>query len=190
MCRIFQGDLRGQGNRCGEFADVSSNADVVLLQTKPFCYNKCLNDGFKYTEADWICFANNDVEFLPGWADIIKFDYDSMSPQNVGWMYHKDLGVDPIEGFGIGVHITGWCIIAKRETIEKIGGFDVDVDFWCSDNIYAEQLDFHGLKHALIPTSHVKHVASQTLFKSKDIRVLTHGQLEKFAKAKEKYKRV
>jgi hypothetical protein len=166
--------------------EFDSNIDcthTVITQTKPFCYNKCLNDGFKHTTADWICFANNDVEFMPSWYDMIRYDYDSMSPLNPGWMYHKEFKGDPVEGFGIGVHLTGWCIVAKRETIEKIGGFDEGVDFWCSDNIYAIQLDYHGLKHYLIPESHVKHVASRTLFKSKDITQLTKWANRKVRKS-------
>jgi hypothetical protein len=163
---------------------------VVLPQSQPFCYNACLNDGFLHTESDWVCFANNDVEFLPNWAELTKYDFDSMSPLNVVWQHHKNIKGEPIRGYGVGVILTGWCIIAKRKTIEDIGGFDTGVSFWFSDNIYSDQLIYHGKTHALVPESHIKHIASKTLFRSKDIAELTHGQLSKFEQAIKKYEKI
>lgn len=172
-----------------EKQDVDYHGCVVVSQPKRFNYNECLNIGFLLTTADYICFANNDVEFLDGWDCMLDYDYDSMSPINPGWQFHTQFNncTDPIEGYGIGSTLTGWCILAKRLTIERIGGFDTDVEFWCSDNIYADQLSYHGLSHALIPQSNVRHITSRTLFGSENIGELTRNQAEKYLKAKQKY---
>ena len=159
---------------------------LTIKQPVPFNYNQCLNLGLKHCTDEYVCFSNNDVSFLDDFGDITTYNYDSMSPKNPIWGRHKDLeGV--IEGYDIGLHLCGWCIVAKREMIERIGGFPEDVDFWCSDNLYADVLIYHNIKHALITSCNAIHYPSTTLYQSPDIKELTHGQAEKYKQAKKKW---
>ena len=171
--------------------DVDYCCDTVHYSF-PFNYNKCLNLGFEYTTHDVVGFFNNDVEFIRPWIECEKFlkDFGSISLLNPGWGFHKQFIGKPINvGYRIGLELCGWGIVTTRETMKTIGGFDDDVEFWCSDNIYAEQLKKAKIRHALITDYSVKHVASKTLTgtPSKLFGQYTHGQAAKFAAAKKKY---
>lgn len=169
-----------------EDEDVKYKCATVIPQQKPFNYNQCLNDGFKLTTTDWVCFANNDVEFIDGWAFCIDHGYKSVSCLNPGWRFHEGMnGV--VEGYRIGYELCGWCLIVHRGIIELIGGFPEDVKFWHSDDLYAEVLKHYGIKHALVSNCKVKHNPSTTLLRSKDLKELTQGQNKDYLKAKEKW---
>jgi len=160
---------------------------TTIKQPIPFNYNHCLNEGLKHCEAEWVCFSNNDVEFLDGFEKIISYPYESMSPKNPIWGRHKDIdGVQ--EGYNVGLELCGWCIVAKKEMIERIGGFPEDVSFWCSDNLYGDVLIHLGIIHALIGDCHAIHNPSRTLFSSPNLGNLTHGQAVIYNEVKKKWK--
>ena len=129
-----------------------------------FNYNKCLNLGFYVCRSEYVAFCNNDLFFEKNWAkniihEMLKGGYKSASPTPK----HQFNGVK--EGYKIGKIVLGWCIVAHRSVIEQIGGFATPVEFWYSDNVYAEQLKKHNIKHILVGTSYVKHLTSITLRK-------------------------
>jgi hypothetical protein len=169
----------------GEYP-VQYRGAVTIQQSKPFNYNRCLNDGFKLTTMNWVCFANNDVEFMEGWSDCIKSGYRSISCLNPGWPFHKGMrGV--VEGYRVGYELTGWCLILDRSVMERIGGFPTDVAFWMSDNLYGDILQHYKIKHALVSDCKVSHHPSTTLLRSPNKVELTSGQQEKYNKAREKW---
>ncbi len=132
-------------------------------------YNKSLNIGAKKGNAPTIGFLNNDLIFLEHWFHPLMKAlevYGSVSP----WCpktHHKwwgsEVPSEPTEGYEISKIITGWAIFTKRSVWEQINGFDERLEFWCCDNSYSEQLKNHNLTHALIPSSKVIHLMSQTL---------------------------
>ena len=141
------------------FADAQT-----LYYDFPFNYNKCLNLGFSVCESEYVAFCNNDLYFGDRWAkNIIRAmeenGYLSASPVHK----HQFNGIR--EGYTIAREVLGWCIVAHRSVIETIGGFAEPVEFWYSDDVYAEQLKKHGIKHILVGTSYVKHLRSVTLRK-------------------------
>ena len=163
----------------------------VFYQQPKFCYNASMNEGYRYATSDYIFFCNNDLIFNDGWADncyyAFSMGYDSISPYcpttHPGFARQGDyLAV----GYQVGFHIAGWCIGVKRDMFERIGKFNTAVDFWFSDNIYAEQIKLQGVKHALVCNSLVRHLnhGSQTL-RSLDEREkhwLTTQQRKKYTK--------
>jgi hypothetical protein len=129
-----------------------------------FNYNKCLNLGFSVCKSQYIAFCNNDLYFEKDWAkNAIKvmrqYKYLSVSPTP------KHLFAGVKEGYEIGTHVLGWCLIIDRVVMDKIGQFDTPVNFWYSDNVYALQLQSAGIKHALVGNSKVKHFTSSSLTK-------------------------
>ena len=166
--------------------DVQYKNAETIPQFKPFNYNQCLNDGYQLTTMNWVCFANNDVEFMPGWANCIDSGYKSISCLNLGWKFHEGIK-GMVEGYRIGYELCGWCLILHRGVMERIGGFPEEVSFWKSDDLYADVLKHHRIKHALDCRCKVKHLTSVTLMKSKDKHELTDGQVEKYERAKEKW---
>jgi len=178
---------------------IEANRDVVYsCQTIhydfPFNYNKCLNLGYSLTKDDAICFANNDVIFGENWTECEKYlkEYGSISLLNPGWGFHKDFTSGVYQGSNVGRELCGWGLIVSRETMEKTGGFDEGVEFWCSDNIWAHQLEYHGIKHALVADYTIKHLTSKTLcsgIPKADFARMTGGQVPLMSEAVKKYKK-
>lgn len=152
------------------FVDMGQD-DTILYPEGPFCYNKALNMGLSATTNDWVVLANNDLIFKKNWmheiiiANNLRKDIESFSPWNDMYDWHsRYLGVNPqdiIEGYRIGVELTGWCIVARRSIFDRVK-LNENVNFWYSDNVYADELIAHKVKHALVTGSKVDHITSQT----------------------------
>lgn len=151
-------------------------------------YNYSLNRGAEKGNNPIIGFCNNDLEIVGNAIGILIRElkkYDSVSPwcplTHRNW-WGNTIPKNPVQGYKVGQVLAGWCFFTKRETWEKIGGFDERISFWCSDNSYAEQLKEHKLTHALIPEAHVIHWESQTLNtkSTKEQKELTRDQIKLF----------
>ena len=154
----------------------------------PFNYNKIMNDGIGRTSSPYVCMANNDLVFHHGWcSELLKWteQYMSMSPRCP--KAQKDMKrYATYEGYRISKEMSGWCIFVKRELFDIIGALDESMIFWFSDNIYADALQKHGIKHALISNSIVRHLTSKTVARVgvKSIIEYTKGQKKIYAEKK------
>jgi len=169
------------------------NATTINYDFK-FNYNKCLNLGISKTKNKYIVLCNNDLQFHPLWAENLyrgfKAGFISLSPYCKRTLGKKDIGNHILQGYQIARHVAGWCIAIDRGIFKKIGKINDDVEFWYSDNIYADQLIKAKIKHGLICNSFVTHTngGSNTLNvqpKEKNLD-LTGNQLKKYNKAKRK----
>lgn len=143
----------------------------TLFWTREFNYNACLNFGLMHTNTEYIALCNNDLEFKPGWEKITDvmsyFNLLSACPFSelnaIPNPYRK--GNTLHYGYDIGHEMLGWCIVINREILQHIKKLDETYKFWCSDNIYADQLKQADIKHALICNSIVNHIGkgSKTL---------------------------
>jgi len=152
-----------------------------------FNYNKCLNVGIEYAKYDFIALCNNDLVFRKDWAKNIKDamllgDYLSASPYDRGTRL-----IGCREGYRIGNELKGWCIVIRRKLLSVIGELATPVNFWFSDNVYAEQLKKYNIKHALCYDSKVYHLRSKTLMSSARKREYTTGQGLKFTEWRDSY---
>jgi hypothetical protein len=158
------------------------NHHVIFEET--FNYNKALNKGLEIARYDIHVLANNDLIFYEGWTgigDCIKYyDFDSACAWFTGSKFPQ--GDFIYKGYEIATHILGWCIFITKEALSKIGKLDESVDFWYSDNVYADQLKAHGLKHGLFCNARVDHICSQTLMTMpmRIKRQYSIGQLPKY----------
>jgi len=162
----------------------------TLFPEQAFNYNKFLNIGIENCKSEWILICNNDLIFTKKWlvnmvesiqqnADILSFS--PICPWSE--MYSELKTTDIIEGYQVSKHICGWCILLNKSVIDKCNLFDEQFEFWCQDDDYAQELQKHGVRHALVPTSKVYHVSnlSHELLGNKKVE-LTHKQQEKFFK--------
>ncbi|MBW6490993.1 MAG: hypothetical protein K0B15_07330 [Lentimicrobium sp.] len=149
-------------------------ADKVLNYDFDFNYNKVLNLGLKNSSAKYALLCNNDLIYHTGFFEallqVFRTGYKSLSPTNpLRSLYtHKPI----VEGYGVNHDLMGWCIAVERDMIERIGYFDEGVSFWYSDNLYADQLKHHNIKHARVTNSFVFHIGSG----SSSLRNLTPEQ--------------
>lgn len=143
--------------------------NTTLHYKDKFNYNRALNLGLTKAKGDVYVLANNDIIFHNGWSRIGYYmeanGYLSASAlsQDMRQKYFTR-GDYLYEGYSIGSHVTGWCIFTTPECIKRIGGrLNETFEFWYSDNVYADQLQAAGIKHALFCNIFVDHITSMTL---------------------------
>jgi GT2 family glycosyltransferase len=167
---------------------------ITIYPTEEFGFNRFLNIGIANTQGEYICMANNDLEFSLGWAEELlkEFEADqnllSANPFCKNFDYREEVRNGPnvmnnIEypnTFGI---LTGWCIFVKRGIFDIIGKLDENFIFWYADNDYELTLKSHSIKHALVKSSHVLHLGSQShqILNTKE-NDMTYGQRRVFEK--------
>ena len=130
----------------------------------PFGYHQYLNIGISEGKSKYVAICNNDLTFEPGWANAIIQVMESnpliksaspWCPQTQG--DNKDHIGKIYSGYRVRGELAGWCIFQQRDIYETIGQLNEGVDFWFSDNIYADQLQINNIHHALVPLSVVNH---------------------------------
>jgi len=161
---------------------VYKNAKVFLFKRKNFNYNKACNYGISKTKNKIVGVFNNDIVFKKDWFSELKKgfkDYDCLSPR-CEIANKKTKGFK--EGYKLRVHLNGWAIIFKRSILKKTGKLNETVEFWRCDDVFAEQLKIHNIKHALASESIVNHLNSITLktLSPKVRKRLTYDQFHMF----------
>jgi hypothetical protein len=139
---------------------------VVHNIREKFNYNQSILLGLKVAgHAYAYIIANNDIEPQDGYLDeLIESSYESCSSLDPTLMLH-DNAPEVWEGYRTSYQVCGWFLFFKRSVIEKIQPiklFPMELGFWYQDNWYADQIQKHGIKHALIRDSKVIHLESKT----------------------------
>lgn len=136
---------------------------TTIPTREKFNYNDFANKGAAIGKADWIMIANNDLTFHDGWLhNLISAGNEVVSPHEPNDARQKGIIKNEL-GDQCGRHFSGWCFMIKRTLWEKIGGFDTDVSFWCSDDVVIEQVKAEGVLPMIVKDSIVDHEASSTL---------------------------
>lgn len=160
----------------------------TIYPESEFGYNRYLNIGIKLTSSPYLCLCNNDLVFHKNWAtEILKVFKESprilsANPYCPKFSYNERIvnGDNVIlrdETLDINGVLTGWCIFVRRAVFKITGLLDEQFTFWYADNDYDMTLRKYGVKHALIKSSLVTHLACQShdlLMGKKD--ELTTGQ--------------
>jgi len=134
-----------------------------------FNYNRSMNRGIGLGDAQYICLCNNDLIFYPNWCSILiaamkEHELLSACPICPHVQRHRlSLKEEIYFGYRNSHEVSGWCIMINRDILKIIGQLDEEFPFWFADNIYSEQLQRHGIKHAVVTKSVVEHLGSKTL---------------------------
>ncbi|QEM41560.1 glycosyltransferase [Gordonia phage Forza] len=140
------------------------NAETIAAPIK-FHYNKFANAGAATGKAPWIMIANNDLIFEDGWLHkLLAANHPLVSPRCPNAAKQRKVSTDSnLTGTENGLHFSGWCFMISRTVWNAIGGFDMCVDFWCSDDVVIEQVKALGIEPMLVPDAIVNHIGSKTL---------------------------
>ena len=140
-----------------------------IYPNENFNYNRFLNHAFPKLTCDWVVISNDDVGYEKGWfSEIMKIhemrpDIHSFSPKDPAlYMKYFDghfLGSPDVyfESYSVSEAVMGWCLVIKRESLEKLIPFDELFDMYYQDNDYTENMKKHGIKDALVRHSIVSH---------------------------------
>lgn len=140
----------------------------TIYTREPFNYNEFANNGAKLGSAEWIMIANSDLIFHDGWLhQLIAADNDVVSPHEPNDPRQEGI-IENTQGYQCGRHFSGWCFMVRRSLWDKMGGFDTDVDFWCSDDVVIEQAKALGVKPMVVKDSIVEHLGSATMKQQSD----------------------
>lgn len=142
--------------------------NTIVYLNDQFNYNRALNKGLEVVKGGIHVLCNNDLVFHEGWSKTFEImqEYDLQSVSvlsNDGRQAGFKRGEYVYEGYQIGSHLTGWCIFVTKDTIRQIGKLDESMNFWYSDNVYADQLRNAGIKHYLYCGAFIEHLTSKTL---------------------------
>jgi hypothetical protein len=141
-----------------------------ITPNESFNYNRFLNHAVPYLTSEWVIICNNDVGFEKGWfSEIMKIhelrpDIHSFSPKDpvlfMKWYdWHFVQSPDTyFESHSVTEALMGWCLVIKKESLDKILPFDELFDMYYQDNDYAMMLQNHGIKHALVRNSIACHL--------------------------------
>ena len=141
---------------------------TTIHKRDKFNYNEFANEGASLGKAEWIVIANNDLTFTDGWLhNLIAAGHPVVSPHEPNDARQKDI-TENTTGDVCGKHFSGWCFMISRKLWQEIGGFDTDVDFWCSDDVVIEQVKKAGVMPMVVKDSVVIHEGSVTLNKQPD----------------------
>lgn len=144
------------------------NNAITIPKRGKFNYNQYANEGAALGKSEWIMIANSDLVFRDGWLhNLIAAGHPVVSPHEPNDIRQKGI-IKNEEGLVCGRHFSGWCFMISRELWKEIGGFDTDVDFWCSDDVVIEQVNAKGIKPMIVKDSIVEHLGSRTLNQQPD----------------------
>ena len=131
---------------------VSYGARVV--EGGPISFGR--NAGAREVQTDFILFLDADVELrdpeflekavgemLERRLDLATCDVFPLSDQFIDHFLHKAYNTYARAWGALYPHAPGFCMLARKDLHEKIGGFDEEVTF-CEDHDYAHRAVEHG----------------------------------------------
>lgn len=170
---------------------------TTLHTWKEFNYNGYLNFAIQHCKSDYIALCNNDLIYTHSWATNIinemKSNPELLSASPFCPGVNVANGRNVHFGYNVRKEVNGWCLFTHKNLFKKINKIDEGVSFWFSDNIFSDQLQFHGVKHALIQNSIVLHhennlgVSGEVLLDDSKKYEYTSGQHQNYLKARSKY---
>lgn len=159
-------------------AVIDAKIDIYECTYGLFNYNRSINIAFKNCIFHWVVISNDDVSYERGWfSEILKVyserpDIHSFSPRDpmlyALYYPHHFVGTDSdyLESYQVTEAVQGWCIVIRKESLNKIMPFDEQFDMYYQDNDYAEMLKVHGIKHALCRHSIAVHLNTANISKA------------------------
>lgn len=161
-------------NHHREYSGIVEN---YIIPGETFNYNRFLNIALEKCSEDWVVICNNDVGFEKGWfTEIMRIhdmrpDIHSFSPKDpvlymkyFDWHFIQSPDVY-FENYSVTEALMGWCLVIKRESLNKILPFDEQFDMYYQDNDYAMLLQQNGIKHALVRHSIACHYQTMNIQK-------------------------
>jgi O-antigen biosynthesis protein len=175
----------------------TDNNKVVLIKNKEnLGFPKAVNQGILLSKSPYLCVLNNDTEVYKGWlSEMIKVAESDAGIGIVNPASNNTGHPKPLNAFS-GEHIEisaciGFCMLIKREVIEKVGNFD---EIFSPGNF--EDTDFSrravkaGYKCVIAKGAYVYHVQNTGFKKIKDRDARFENNLDIFNKRWGEIKRV
>ena len=178
----------GSGNETAQYLDSLKDRikDLLLVRNKEnLGYVQAINQGLKLSNADYVCLLNNDTLVTDGWLNemiAIAEDNPSLgiinpSSNTLGQYTAKEKTLDEYAqslqvykgNWGELGQCIGFCMLIKREIIDKIGLFDeiYEVGYF-EETDYCLRAQKAGYRFARAKAAYVYHKERLTFGKRLD----------------------
>ncbi len=195
---------------------VRAHADIVIETSEPFNWSRYNNQAAKRAGGNYLLFLNDDIEIIePDWLDALLEQaqrpevgvvgpllmYPNRSVQQAGVMLDaagrgrhafRHLPEHDPGYFGLAltqrnvISVTGACLLTRRETFDRLGGFDEahavinnDLDYclraWRNSLINVYTPHARVIHHELASRSHLDEDCNVTSFKDRWRHVIARG---------------
>lgn len=194
---VNNGSTDGAAAYCEHLEDTKPNV-IVLHNAENRNFGPAQNQGAAVSTGDYICNLNSDVVVTPQWFERMLACLEAPYPFPVAFVgpvsnmsagrqivpkgykdlsqldYWADHWYQQQRGnyFEVGT-LFGWCLLSKRETWEKIGGFDERFSNAFEDNDLSLRATLAGYKLRVAGDTFLHHHGQGT--------ILSHGDLDKYA---------
>lgn len=157
-----------------ELSEESKGVVVLIRNEENAGFPKAVNHGIAISNAPYLCILNNDTEVHEGWlSEMIKVGESNPAIGIINPSSNNLGQPKPLEGLsGKWIEMSsciGFCMLIKREVIQKIGNFD---EIYSPGNF--EDTDFSrraaktGYKCVMAKASYVYHSQNTGFKKRKD----------------------
>lgn len=167
------------------------HAEINLVRNENnLGFVKAVNQGFGLSDSAYVCIMNNDTEASPGWLErLVEFaeshkDVGIMNPRCDGdpalsLEEHAEVFAGQKGEYTEKNQCFGFCMLIKREVVDKIGYLDEVFGIGCYDDTdYSMRACMAGYRCVDVHSSYVRHIHSIS-FKAMGNRDLLVAQCEK-----------
>lgn len=161
---------------------IKKHKNIKLITTeKRYTFSENNNSAIPLANGDFIIFLNNDTIVSPNWLERMESHFENVPLDNIG-------GVGPVCNSSNGRQVVplsdpeewhqqhrgqwsatgvlyGWCMMFKREVIDKIGGFDEQFINGHEDNDLSLRAVLAGYKLVIAIDTYIYHEGQATLRK-------------------------
>lgn len=166
---------------------ISSSAQVdveILWNPENVGFPRGMNQGLRHGNAPYVCFLNNDILVPPGWLGVLLAVAQSdasiglVNPASNTFGIRPALGMDwlalakkrrGMNGRWTEVrYAEGFCILAQREMVEQVGGFDETTfkQIYFEDADLSRRIQALGLRCVMAEGTYVWHHEGKTMGKN------------------------
>ena len=159
----------------------------IILNENNLGFIKGVNQGLAKAQAPFICIANNDLTFTPGWLEEIIALFHKRPEVGLLNPNSNNLGVapsaqQPLEDFafvlkkysGEFIELTdciGFCMVLKTEVLEKVGFLSEEfLPMFFEDTDYSRRVSQAGWRVGMARASYVWHQEHSSILQLGDER--------------------
>ena len=156
-----------KGQETGKLAisKAGCDANLIVVAGERRGFTKTVNDGLQLVTSDDVCILNDDiVDFQQDWliklSNTLHSDpkYGIVGPGGKSATDPARHGKPGMTGIQECNQLSYWCVLIKRQVIDKIGILDNRFIHYCSDNEYNDRARKAGFKLVWVKSVFLKHV--------------------------------
>ena len=154
-----------RGNATGKLAQITAGCDtrLIVVAGPRRGFTKTVNDGLRQTTAEDVCILNDDVtQFQHGWLAALHKGLYSQPNYGIAGPSGKSAaesraGRVGMRGLQVCKHLSFWCVLIRRKTLDAVGLLDENYIHYCSDSAFCVAASKKGWKCVWVRSVYLEH---------------------------------